>query len=96
MVLSHRGQVSLVAVEAAEGGNAGGGISIFWVVDCFKCRGKEEEDHHSRNLRRNIEVGRMRFSDDDRSGSIRVLSKVIGDLDSDVFPARSFIGFGGV
>ena len=86
----------MVVVEVARGANAGGGISIFWVVDCFKCRGNEEEDHHSRNLRRNIEVGRIRFSDDDRSGSIRVLSKVIGDLDSDVFPARSFIGVGGV
>jgi hypothetical protein len=95
MVLSQRGQVSLVAVEVAEGGNAGGGISLFWVVDRFKCRGNEEEDHHSRNLRRNIEVGKMRFSDDDNSGRIRVLSKVIGDLESDVFPARFFIGVAG-
>jgi len=76
-------------------GNEGGGISMFWVVDCFKCRGKEEEDHHSRNLRRKIEVGRMRLRDDDNKGRIRVLRSVIGDLDRDAFPATSFVGGGG-
>ena len=68
---------------------------MFWVVDCFKCRGKEDDDHHSRNLRRKIEVGRMRLRDDDNKGRIRVLRSVIGDLDRDAFPATSFVGGGG-
>lgn len=93
--LSHSGQVSFVAVGVAGEGKAGGGISMFWVVDCFKCRGKEEDDHHSRNLRRKIEVGRMRLRDDDSKGRIRVLRRVIGDLDRDAFPATSFVGGGG-
>lgn len=79
-----------------EAGSEGGGISRFCVVDCFKCRGKEEDDHHSRNLRRNIEVGRMRFRDEDRKGRMRVLRNVIGDRERDVLPAISFVGGGGV
>ena len=71
-------------------------MSIFWVVDCFRCLGKEEEDHHSRNLRRNIEVGRMRFREEARRGRSRVRKRVIGERERDVFPARSFAGTGGV
>jgi hypothetical protein len=64
-------------------------------VDCFKWRGKVEEDHHSRNLRRNIEVGRTRLRDEDSKGRIRVLRRVIGERDRDVFPAMSPGGGGG-
>ena len=71
-------------------------MSRVWVVDCFKWRGKEEEDHHSRNLRRNIEVGRMRFREEDKRGRILVRRRVNGDRERDVLSAISFVGGGGV
>jgi hypothetical protein len=73
----------------------GGGRSRDWVVEDLRCRGKEDEDHHSRNFRRNMEVGRTRFSEDARRGRILVRSKFSGERDRDVFPAISWDGEGG-
>jgi hypothetical protein len=71
------------------GGRAGAGRSRDWVVDCLRWRGNEEEDHHSRNLRRNIEVGRIRFRDEARRGKSFVRRKVTGERDREVLPAIS-------
>lgn len=45
----------------------------------LRWRGKEDDDHHSRNLSRNIDVGRMRFSDHPRNGSSFVRRTVMGE-----------------
>lgn len=79
----------------AVSGTDGGGRSSDWVVDAFRCRGKDDEDHHSRNLSRNIDVGRIRFKDDARRGRSRVRRKFIGDWVSDGFPATSLGGTSG-
>jgi hypothetical protein len=44
-------------------GSVGAGRSSVGEVEDLRWRGKEEEDHHSRNLRRKIEVGRIRLRD---------------------------------
>ena len=58
-------------------------------MDCFRCRGKDEEDHHSKNLRRKIDVGRIRLRDEASRGKSFVRRKVMGERDKDVFPAIS-------
>jgi len=73
----------------------GGGRSRDCVVEDLRCRGNDEEDHHSRNLRRKIEVGRIRFSDDASSGRIFVRRRVIGDREREELLAASFGGASG-
>ena len=61
-------------------------------MEDFKWRGKDEEDHHSRNLRRNMEVGRIRFREDARMGRTLVRRRVIGERDREAL----FATFAGV
>ena len=58
-------------------------------MDCLRWRGNDDEDHHSRNLRKNMDVGRIRFNDDAKRGKSFVLMKVMGDRDKEVLPAKS-------
>jgi len=69
----------------------GAGRSRVGDVEAFKWRGKDEEDHHSRNFRRNIDVGRMRFNDCPRSGRRDVRRNVRGERESEVLPAISLV-----
>jgi hypothetical protein len=73
-------------------GRAGDGISRDCVVEAFKCRGNDEEDHHSRNLRRNMDVGRIKVNDDVSVGRRVVRKKVKGERVREVFPAKDFDG----
>jgi hypothetical protein len=54
----------------------------------LRWRGKDEEDHHSKNLRRNIEVGRIKFNEEARRGKIFVRRRVIGERESDALFAE--------
>jgi hypothetical protein len=63
-------------------------------VEAFKCRGNDEEDHHSRNLRRNMDVGRIKVNDDVSVGRRVVRKKVNGERVKEVFPAKDFDGGG--
>jgi hypothetical protein len=63
----------------------------------LRWRGNDEEDHHSKNLRRNIEVGRIKFKDDARRGKTLVRRRVIGERESDaLFAELGDDGRGGV
>jgi hypothetical protein len=69
-------------------GRDGAGRSRDWVVEALRWRGKDEEDHHSKNLRRNIEVGRIKFNEEARRGKIFVRRRVIGERESDALFAE--------
>jgi hypothetical protein len=78
-------------------GSVGAGRSRVGEVEDLRWRGKEDEDHHSRNLRRKIEVGRIRLRDWPRSGRRDVRRNVSGERDSEVLPATPFLAvIGGV
>lgn len=77
-------------------GRDGAGTSSDCVVEALRWRGKDEDDHHSKNLRRNIEVGRIKFKDDARRGKTFVRSRVIGERESEALLAELIGGIGGV
>lgn len=77
-------------------GRDGAGISRDWVVEALRWRGKDEDDHHSKNLRRNIEVGRIKFKDDARRGKTFVRRRVIGERESEALFAELVGGKVGV
>ena len=53
-------------------GSVGGGMSSDSFVEDLKCRGNDDEDHHSRNLSRNMDVGRISVNDELSRGRSRV------------------------
>ena len=64
-------------------------------MDALRWRGNDEDDHHSKNLRRNMEVGRIKFNDDARRGRTFVRRRVIGERESEALPAELVGGGGG-
>ena len=77
-------------------GRDGGGISRDCVVEDFRCLGNDDDDHHSRNFKRKIDVGRIRVRDEPRIGRSFSGMNVKGDRTGDALPGTFFGREGGV